>query len=153
MKWKHPPLIKIYEALGAIADDRVKMSGQSGEVISSSGGKHYNVSYSPEENAIMANDNGSYWQRYLGYPSIAFLLQHGAIEYDESLAQLLKGVAWKDINQKNKNDFDKSLQEILETIEEDDKNKLIEMVERINNELSKLGLSLLGNIQKPPKGY
>ncbi len=34
MKWKHPPIIKIYEALGAVADGRVKISGDSAQVYS-----------------------------------------------------------------------------------------------------------------------
>jgi hypothetical protein len=32
MKWKEPPIIKIYEALGAVADDRVEVEGNSAKV-------------------------------------------------------------------------------------------------------------------------
>jgi hypothetical protein len=35
MKWRHPPLIKIYEALGAIADGRVEVNGMTAKVYSS----------------------------------------------------------------------------------------------------------------------
>jgi hypothetical protein len=33
MKWRHPPLIKIYEALGAIADGRVEVNGMTEKSI------------------------------------------------------------------------------------------------------------------------
>jgi hypothetical protein len=35
MKWQHPPIIKIYEALGAIADGRVEINGMTAKVYSS----------------------------------------------------------------------------------------------------------------------
>lgn len=62
MKWKHPPITKIYEALGSVADERIELVGSSAKVYSSSRNKFYVVSYEP--GAIMANDNGSYWQGY-----------------------------------------------------------------------------------------
>ena len=103
--WKQPPFIKVYEALGAIADDRIKIDGNSAKVYSSSGNKFYTVSYDPAGSSIMCNDNGSYWAGYLGYPAIAYLLKIGVIPFDLSLANLLKDIAWKDINQDFKNDF------------------------------------------------
>ena len=70
MKWEHPPIIKIYEALGAVADNRVELSENTAKVFSSSGNKFYDVSYDRDSNSIMTNDNGSYWKGYLGYPAI-----------------------------------------------------------------------------------
>jgi len=49
MKWKHPPIIKIYEALGSVADGRVEVSGNTAKVFSSSGNKFYVVSYDPKK--------------------------------------------------------------------------------------------------------
>lgn len=80
MKWKLPPKIKIYKALGVIGDARIKLDSDKAIFTSSEGNKKYDVMYSKEENAIMANDNGSYWQSYLGYPAIAFLMLTGRIE-------------------------------------------------------------------------
>ena len=153
MKWKHPPIIKIYEALGSVSDDRVNVDGNTGKVFSSSGQKFYEVSYDPESNAIMTNDNGSYWQGYLGYPAIAFLIIKGVISYDEKLGNLLKGIAWKDINQKFKNDFDKTLRFILESKSEKEKKELQEFVEKVNKEIVEMSLNLLGTKTKPPEGY
>lgn len=153
MKWKLPPVIKIYEAIGAVADGRVTINDNEGRVYSSSGNKHYDVSYSPEDNTIMSNDNGSYWQGYLGYPSIAFLIQKRVLPYNESLGQLLEGVPWKDLNQKYKNDFPKTLSHIMEGIDDPEQKSLKAFVEDIEKQVSQMELGLLGIKKKPPIGY
>lgn len=153
MKWKHPPLIKIYEALGSVADGRVEVVGNTAKVYSSSGNKFYDVSYDPEKKAIMANDNGSYWKGYLGYPAIAFLFECGLLELRPDMAELLKGIKWKDINQKFKNDFDKTLIYIEEFLDQDKKVELTQYIQKIDRELKELDLSLFGVKTKPPEGY
>ncbi|MDP2642023.1 MAG: hypothetical protein Q8P21_01900 [bacterium] len=153
MKWKHPPVIKIYEALGSIADDRIELNGDVAKVYSSSGNKFYDVSYDPEGNAIMTNDNGSYWKGYLGYPAIAYLLKTGILSYNPELAEPLKGVAWKDINQKFENDFDKTLEYILSGINPEITSELQLYVKSLDESIKKLGLNLLGKKTFPPKGY
>lgn len=153
MKWKHPPIIKIYEALGSIADGRVQVSGNTAKVYSSSGGKFYDVSYDPAKKTIMANDNGSYWKGYLGYPAIAFLLKSGPLEFNQDMADLLKGLKWKDINQKFQNDFDKTLARIEESLDPNKKEELTAYVQGIDNRIRELDLSFLGPKTKPPEGY
>jgi len=153
MKWRQSPIIKIYEALGAAADGRVEISGNTAKVYSSSRNKCYDVSYDPETQSIMANDNGSYWKDYLGYPSIAFLMKTGALPYDEKIGNLLKDIAWKDINQKFKNDFDKTLDYILSSKSEEEKKELKEFVRKVESEIKNLDLSYLGKKALPPKGY
>jgi len=155
MKWKLPPEIKIYEALGCIGDDRVRIGDNEAKVYSSSGNKFYVVKYSPGENAIMANDNGSYWQNYLGYPSIAFLMKIGAISFDSIYAKALEGIAWKDINTQFKNDFDKTAGYVHSLLNgkgistEDFLNE----IEHIAGQIKKLDLLMLGHKIKPPTGY
>lgn len=68
------------------------------------------MTYDPVTQAIMSNDNSSYWQGYLGYPAVAFQMKIGTISYNEKLGNLLKDVAWKDINQRFKNDLEKALE-------------------------------------------
>ena len=70
MQWKHPPVTKIYEALGAVADGRVKVVGNAAKVLSSSGNKSYAVEYDPSSKSIMVNDNASFYRGYLGYPGV-----------------------------------------------------------------------------------
>lgn len=153
MKWKHPPIIKIYEALGSVADNRVEVSRNTAKVYSSSGNKFYDVSYDSEKNAIMANDNGSYWKGYLGYPAIAFLFKVGLLDLKPDMADLLKGIKWKDVNQKFKNDFDKTLLYIEESLNVEEKEKLSAYVQEVDQKITKLDLSLLGNKTTPPEGY
>ena len=153
MKWKNPPIIKIYEALGAIADDRVEILENKAKVFSSSRNKFYDVIYSSEEKAIMTNDNGSYWKSYLGYPSIAFLMKIGILSYDEKIAILLKDIEWKNINQKFKNDFDKTLDYILSSKSEEEKEMLKNFVDKINDEIKNINLNYLGKKVLPPVGY
>ncbi len=153
MIWKHPPIIKVYEALGTMADGRIEMHGDSAKVYSSSGNKFYDVQYDPAENAIMSNDNASYWQGTLGYPAIAMLFALGVLEYKPEFAKLLKGIAWKDLNTKFKNNFDKTLAYIEETLSEEDRDSLRAYVAQIDNDIKKLKLNMLGEKAKPPTGY
>ncbi len=47
--WKVPPKAKIYEALTAVADGRVKLTGgETAEVLSSDGTKTYIVEWSAD---------------------------------------------------------------------------------------------------------
>lgn len=153
MKWKQPPVIKIYEALGAVVDGRIVISGNTARVLSSSGGKTYDVSYDPTTRAIMTNDNGSFWRGYLGYPAVAYLLKIGVLPYQLEEAQLLAGIPWKDINQRYKNDFDKTLASVTETLSTEQRGSLQSYVDALSRELVTLNLSLLGGKQTPPEGY
>ena len=156
MTWKPAPIIKLYEALGSLGDGRVKLDGTAAKVYSSSGNKFYDVVYAPEKRAITANDNGSFWQGYLGYPAIAVLLALGVVEYDPKLAEYLSGFAWKDINQKFKNDFVKTQDFIDEQlvarygVDLDEFHRTLEaLLERING----LDLEKLPGGKRPPAGY
>ena len=117
MKWGIPPLIKVYEALGSIADKRIEIDGLKAKVYSSSKGKFYNVRYESETNSIMVNDNGSYYKGYLGYPAIAYLMKIGELEFSEEYADALAGIEWKDINVRFKNDFSKTQKYVDEIVE------------------------------------
>ena len=151
--WDTPPIIKIYEALGAVADDRLEINGNEAKCFSSSGNKYYDIQYDPDKNAIMSNDNGSYWKGYLGYPAIAYLLQSNILPYRPELGQLLKGIAWKDINQKFSNDFDKTLAFILEPLESDVREELKEYTSLVLAQINEMKLQKLGKRIKPPSGY
>lgn len=114
-QWKTPPVIKVYEALGAIADGRVKIADENrATVLSSDGTKAYDVFWDFEKCAIMANDNGSYWIGYLGYPSIAILMMKEKLSFDTGIAHLFSGIPWKIMNQKHKNDFEKTMEDIFQ---------------------------------------
>ncbi len=153
--WKLPPKIKIYEALGCIGDGRINVNGNSAKVMSSSGNKTYIVTYDNESNSIMANDNGSFWQGYLGYPSIAFLMAKGVVDCNKKMAKALAGIPWKDINTKFKNDFAKTENQVLEILSGKgfDKNEISVEINDIYLSLEKLKLGFYGKKTKPPLGY
>lgn len=156
MRWKPSPIIKIYEALGSIGDERVEINGDTAKVYSSSGNKYYDVLYDKEQNAITANDNGSYWVGYLGYPSIVFLFAKGIVSYDEKLSHYLKGFAWKDINTKFKNDFAKTQEYIDNQISERhsvDINEFHQELEALLEKVNNLKLEKLTTSAKPPTAY
>lgn len=156
MQWKIPPKIKVYEALGAIVDGRVKADGYKAVVFSSSGGKQYDVTYSPDENIITSNDNGSYWQGYLGYPSIALLIALGVIKCDRSMAQFLKGVPWKDLNVKNRNNYtltEEVVKAKLRSLPDFSEAKLDREIESILEQISRLKLSRPKRAVHAPTGY
>lgn len=151
--WKVPPISKIYEALGAVVDDRLEISGATAKCYSSSGNKFYDISYDAEQNAIMVNDNGSYWRGYLGYPAVAFLLQTSVLEYNKELAIYFKGITWKDLNQEFKNDFNKTVEFVLKDVDSGKKAEIEAYAARLLNDIEGLKLSKLGKMQKPPAGY
>ena len=164
MKWKTPPLIKVYEALGCIADKRLEINGLEGKVYSSSRKKFYTIRYEPKSNSIMVNDNGSYYVGYLGYPAIAYLMKAGELDFSDEYANALKGIYWKDLNVKhNRNkdkgipnyDFDAVVKEVDLLIQEKgvDLYKFKGFSENILKQIKLKSLNLLGEKEFPPKGY
>lgn len=153
MHWLHPPIIKIYEALGAVVDGRVKIDGNSGSVISSSGNKSYIVSYDPGSQSIMTNDNSSFYHDYLGYPAIAFLMLSGEVRYKKEVAELLKDIPWKDINQKFKNDYTETIEYILSSKTEKEIKDIQTGVLQIEEQFRSKHYKMLGKKVKPPEGY
>jgi hypothetical protein len=115
--WKLPPIIKVYEALGAIADGRVRIAdARHATVASSDGRKTYDVEV--EGRTISSNDNASYWQGYLGYPAIAVLIARGELSFPRETAEALRGIPWKELNQRFRNDYARTLAEVSRVAEE-----------------------------------
>jgi hypothetical protein len=112
--WNLPPIAKVYEALSAVADGRVKLTGEtSAQVVSSGGNKTYTVKWSPDGGEITSDDNATRWQGYLGYPIIAVLLLTGRLSYDPAVVQWLAGVPWHDLNKQYKRNYDAAVNHVL----------------------------------------
>ena len=106
-----PPLIKVYEALGAVADGRVRLADDHRALVTSSdGSKTYEVEFAGR--AIAANDNASYWQGYLGYPAIAVMIARGLLRPDATAMAALRGIPWKELNSRFHNDYARTLAEV-----------------------------------------
>jgi hypothetical protein len=113
--WKMPPLIKVYEALGAIADGRVRLvDDRRALVTSSDGSKTYEVEL--EGRVIAANDNASYWQGYLGYPAITMLIARGLLQPDPAAMAALRAIPWKELNRRFHNDYARTLGEVADRL-------------------------------------
>lgn len=154
-KWKIPPRIKVLEALGAIGDERIQINGNEAKVYSSSRNKFYSVEYDKKTNTISSNDNGSYWKGYLGYPAIAYLMKIGELPVNLQFCEQLKDIKWKDINQKFKNDFEKTEKTIMDLLKKRGENveELENFIEEILEKLIELSLQKPKNIPKPPEGH
>jgi len=117
--WKLPAKAKIYEALSAIADGRVELKTDTrADVTSSDGDKAYIVMWSPDKSQTISNDNGSYYQGYLGYPIVAVLMTLGEIRFDQEVVRDLAGIQWKLINKKFKNNYDNAVEFVLDKLRE-----------------------------------
>lgn len=153
-RWKSPPKAKVYEALSAIADDRVTlMGGEKAEVVSSDGTKTYHVEWSSDLNQITSNDNASYWQGYMGYPIIAVLMVLGKLEYRHEVAAFLAGVPWKQMNRQFRNDYAKAIDSVLDALEAKGtpRQTVVAEMDRIMAEIEGLELEKLPRRKRPPK--
>lgn len=155
---KLPPKIKIYEALWTIADDRLEIfwpNKNEGKCYSSSWNKYYVIKYDESTNAIMTNDNGSYWKWYLGYPAIAFLMKKWIIPYNLQYSEALQGIARKDINQKFANDFDKTTEYVLDILSKNGihTQNFLQEIDTIYATIQQLAMNVLWKKIIPPTGY
>ena len=150
--WKMPPPIKIYEALGAIGDGRVRLEDEHHALVTSSEeDKTYEVEISDDGRQVSSNDNASYWQGYLGYPAIAVLLMRGLYRPPANVIYALAGISWKEINRSFKNDYDKTLIEVNKVVEASghDPDAVASEVESIMEALRKLAPKR-GKRRRPP---
>ena len=141
--WNLPPIAKVYEALSAVADGRVKLTGEtSAQVVSSGGDKTYTITWSPDGSEITSNDSATRWHGYLGYPIIAVLLFTGRLPYNPSVARWLTGVPWRDLNEQYKRNYDAAVDYVLERLQQGggDAGAVRAEVVRIHRALARLGL-------------
>jgi hypothetical protein len=153
--WKMPPKAKIYEALSAIADGRVRLKGdEKAEVVSSDGTKTYLVEWSEDVKGITSNDNASYWQGYMGYPILAVLMILGRLDFKQQVADLFSGIPWKQINKQFRNDYDKAVEFVLGDLEAEGiaREAIVPEVDRIMAQVERLELEKLPRRGRPPKG-
>lgn len=153
--WQLPPKEKIYEAITCIADDRVETNEELTEakIYSSRRDKFYTVTYEPENQLIMSDDNSAWFVDQVSYPMITLLMLRGEIEYDKSLLESLKGIVWKDVNKKHKNNWAKAAREVLDELAGRgiDVNLIEGEIDRMYEFISNLKLKKLGKKKFPPR--
>lgn len=152
--WKLPPLLKVYEAFGALADGRIKITGPSSAVVlSSDRNKEYVVELSEDGRVVSSNDNASYWQGYLGYPAIAVLIARGLLERPpEAVLGALAGIEWKKLNERARGDHARAGAELARILAERGQaaEPLQAAAEAVMQALRRLGLRQ-GRRRRPPQ--
>jgi len=144
--------VKVYEALGAIGDGRVRIeNSRRAFVTSSDAAKTYEVETSADGREIASNDNASYWQGYLGYPAIAVLLARGMYRAPANVTDALAGIPWKELNRKFKNDYAKTIAEVEQELEQSghDPDAIRSEAEAVLSFLATLG-PVRGKRTRPP---
>jgi len=155
--WKMPPPIKVYEAIGAIGDGRVRVADNdpaptAWTVVSSDGTKTYQVEISADGREVSSNDNASYWQGYLGYPAIAVLIGRGMLRASAEATRALAGIPWKELNRRFKNDYARTTAEVARIVgeREGDFDAIRAEAASILDALAALGLER-GARRRPPR--
>lgn len=98
-----PPRIKVLEALGALADGRVKREGENFfSVISSDSSRTYKVyveRVGQREFRACSTDNGTMFRRYVGYPIISVMMLLGYLRRDPDVERALSNIPWRKLNE------------------------------------------------------
>lgn len=151
MKFKMPDISKIYEAYGAIEDERIDLKEGSATVKSSDLSKEYTVVW--EENIYKSNDNSSYWQGALGYPVIAVLMLQGKLTLNREVSKYFKGIPWKKLNTENKNKYDIVIEKILDDLAKGgiDVEAIKNEVSNVYKEIESLDISTKRSSLRPPR--
>ncbi len=139
-----PPRIKVYEALGALADRRVtprlEDSVVRARVVSSDGSRQYRVVVLRKHDFlyyVYSNDNGTVYRRYVGYPIISVMMASGYLPYDESLAEALKGVPWRRLNEEFKK-YRLVEEYILGRLDDEVRSRLLEFVDSVLGKIKQM---------------
>ena len=148
-----PPIVKVYEAFGAVGDGRIRLEdAHLARVASSDGSKNYEVEMSADGREIASNDNASYWQGYLGYPAIAVLIARGFYRPPANISDALAGIPWKELNRKFHNDWEKTIAAVERQLEQGghDPEAIRSEAEAVLTFLRELG-PVRGKRNRPPR--
>ncbi|MFT8908012.1 MAG: hypothetical protein ABF908_04185 [Lentilactobacillus diolivorans] len=144
---KQTPIAKVYEALSAIADNRITMRDTDALITSSNYSKCYTVRIS--DDLYSSNDNATYWQHYAGYPIVAVLIKQGKLvlpNHSKELLAAFKDINWKKLNLAHKNNYDQAVSDFLNRSAQPDQIK--QLVQVIFDQLNQLPFSVKGNRAK-----
>ena len=137
---KLPPIEKIPEAYTAIIDNRVELFNDYAIVKSSNLEKEYLIKW--QDNIYYSNDNSTYWQNYPGYPIIAVLMLQNKLSLNKDVLTYFKNVNWNKLNKDNKRDYKKSLEQVLDGINDEKKDIINKEIEKVFEEIKDLDITL-----------
>ncbi|MGC8570396.1 hypothetical protein [Caldivirga sp.] len=137
-----PPRIKVLEALSAIADGRVRREGDHYVIVSSDGSRSYTVYVDEGKGLVYSNDNGTVYRGYVGYPIMAVLMMLGLLSFNKELSEGLRGVPWRELNEKYKS-YSMVMDVIRRRVGEDKWPLYEKFIDEVLGELRKLNLRLM----------
>ena len=136
---KTGPVEKIYEAYSAIADERVTLKDDHGEVFSSDRKKAYTVTF--KDDVYASDDNATYWQGYAGYPVLAVLFLQGRLPLNMETAQQFRDINWHELNEKFKRDYHSALESVMKE-RQLDQEKIAKETSEVYDRLKRLDISI-----------
>lgn len=143
---KRFPKAKIYEAFSALGDKRIKLLDENHAiVISSNFKKEYQLVWNNKE--ISSTDNATFWQGYPGYPVIAIWILKNVVTVSEEIFSLFKGINWNQLNEKYKRDYDEAINEVLEELGSEERNKIETIVDEIYEEIMGLDWKIVRKVE------
>lgn len=137
---KLPPIEKIPEAYTAIEDDRIILLENSAIVKASNGEKEYCIKW--KDDLFYSNDNSTYWQGYPGYPILAILMLQNKLSLNREVSTYFKNINWNQRNKENKRDYKKALEEVLEDISIEEKERIYQEMDKVYEEIKNLDIQL-----------
>ena len=140
---KLPPIAKVYEALSAVADQRVEMHADHAIVTSSDHTKDYTVKFLPD--GYSSNDNATLWQHYPGYPILAVMIIQGKLKSNPECLPWFQAVNWKQLKTQAKNDYDKAISVFLQSFSKTIQNQIVDEVQNLFDQLSSMEITVKGN--------
>ena len=148
---KLPPIEKIYEAYGALADGRVHMQQAQAEVLSSGRDKSYTVTW--QGGTYTANDNATYWQGYAGYPVLAVLLLQGRLPLQVEHLPYFAGIDWAHRNARYKANYAQMMQELLQELQAQGApcSAISQQAQTVYESLAALKITVKRGKNRPPK--
>lgn len=132
-----------------MGDGRISVNGNTAKVTSSNGNKVYTVEYDPEKRSIVSDNNEDFWQKRMGYPSIAYVLQTKMIPYNPKAGELMAGINWKKLNASNKRNYELSIETVLNKLSAIDRKLIQKEVINITNHLKELKLNMPEHLKRP----
>lgn len=86
-----------------MGDGRIEViDDKRAHVYSSEGDRRYTVYLDTDKGLAYSDDNGTVYRNYVGYPILAFLMYKGVLPKDDRLVQALKGIRWRQLNERYK---------------------------------------------------
>jgi len=141
---KESPVSKIYEALSALSDGRVRSNGtDEWLVLSSDHSKYYTVRR--KDGVYSSNDNATLWQHYAGYPILAVWMKEGLLPVDASVLPALANIPWKALNVKHRNKYEESIAEVRSSWSEEEDREIQAEILAVQEALKKIPNDVKGN--------